>query len=185
MPLLLGLLAALGIGWFVFPHVLYSRQAQPLEFNHALHLEKSDVQCATCHFLRPDGSFSGRPTLETCAECHAAPLGRSQAEARLIEEYIKPNKEIPWKTYAKQPEHVFFSHAAHDLTRCNTCHQFTTARLCASCHADMTQSTALPDYRENRWTGYSRGLQRMAECERCHALAGHTTARNDCAVCHK
>lgn len=186
-PLALGLCAALAVGWLVFPHVLYSTQAQPVQFNHELHLESGGAECSSCHFLRPDGSFSGRPSVETCAECHAAPLGDSAAERRLLEEYIRPGREIPWESYAAQPAHVFFSHAAHRPERCNTCHQFTAAALCASCHADMSQSDRLPAYRENRWTGYSADILTMRRCVSCHALPGHapTMAGNDCAVCHK
>ena len=36
-----GLLAALAAGWVAFPRVLYVRQAQPLEFRHKTHAEKS------------------------------------------------------------------------------------------------------------------------------------------------
>lgn len=187
LPLLLGFTLALAAGWCVFPSLLYSSQEQPVAFSHATHLEKAGLVCASCHRQRPDGSFAGLPGLENCAECHSSPLGKSPEEQRLINEYIRPGKEIPWRSYAGQPDHVFFSHASHSLERCNTCHQFTQAALCATCHKDMSGSKALPAYEENRITGYSREAMSMAACERCHALPGHTptTAANDCAVCHK
>lgn len=187
LPLLLGLVLALLAGWAVFPQVLYSSEEQPVPFNHVLHLGKAGLDCGACHQLRPDGSFAGRPVLENCAQCHSTPLGKSPAEQRLIREYIEPGKEIPWFASAGQPDHVFFSHAAHDLERCNTCHQFTETELCARCHADMSASTELPAYVKDRITGYSKDAMTMSTCERCHALPGHapTTASNDCAVCHK
>lgn len=187
LPLLLGLALALLTGWAVFPQILYSSEEQPVAFNHALHLGKAGLDCVSCHYLRADGSFAGRPALENCAECHSAPLSKDTAEQRLIGEYIEPGREIPWLIYAAQPDHVFFSHAAHSLERCNACHQFTETRLCARCHADMSASSELPVYAMDRITGYSKDAMAMSACESCHALPGHasTTASNDCAVCHK
>ena len=51
-----------------------------------------------------------------CLECHASPQGNSKEEAefiKLAEKLKKENKNIPWLIYSKQPDHVFFSHAAH------------------------------------------------------------------------
>ena len=187
LPLFLGLMLALLTGWAVFPQVLYSREEQPMAFNHVLHIGQAGLDCGACHYLRSDGSFAGRPSLENCAECHSTPLGKDPAEQRLISEYIEPGREIPWFTYAGQPDHVFFSHAAHSLERCNACHEFTEIRLCARCHADMSAGTELPAYVKDRLTGYSKDAMAMSACERCHALPDHapTTASNDCAVCHK
>ena len=158
-----------------------------MAFSHAAHLEKAGLVCQSCHRVLPDGSFAGLPGLANCVECHSAPLGKSLEEQRLIDEYVRPEKEIPWESYARQTAHVFFSHAAHSLERCNACHQFSQTALCASCHQDMSVSAGLPAYQENRMTGYSREAMAMRACERCHALPGHapTTAANDCAVCHK
>lgn len=187
LPLLGGVSLALLIGWVVFPQMLYSSQAQPVDFSHEVHLEQAGLNCKACHYLRSDGSFAGRPSLENCVECHSTPLSKDQREQRLISEYIEQDKEIPWLSYASQPDHVFFSHAAHSLERCNTCHQFTDVKLCARCHQDMSASAELPAYAENRITGYSRDVMTMRACESCHALPGHapTTASNNCAVCHK
>ncbi len=187
LPLFLGFALALALGWGAFPQLLYSRQEQPVAFNHVLHLGQAGLTCGTCHYTRPDGSFVGRPPVAVCAECHSAPVGKTPAEERLISEYITPEKDIPWQSYARQPEHVFFSHAAHSFARCNTCHKFTETALCASCHGDMSKSETLPAYAQNRITGYSQEAMTMRACERCHALPAHakTTASNNCAVCHK
>ena len=187
LPLLAGAGLALLVGWVVFPQILYTSRAQPEDFSHITHMGQAGLDCAACHYVRADGSFAGRPDLARCAECHSTPLGKSRSEARLIAEYIAPGKEIAWLSYADQPEHVFFSHAAHDLKRCNTCHKLTPQKLCAGCHRDMSASAALPAYEQNRLTGYGQDIVRMQTCERCHALPGHaqTTAANDCAVCHK
>ena len=39
----IGLIAALIVGWAIFPALLYSKQPQPMNFNHALHLNSEIV----------------------------------------------------------------------------------------------------------------------------------------------
>ena len=67
---LIGLVLSLVVGWIIFPAVLYSEKKQPIDFNHKLHVENVEDSCASCHFFREDGSFSGIPKLENCLECH-------------------------------------------------------------------------------------------------------------------
>src|ERR1700687_6477165 len=110
----LGLAAALIAGWVVFPLVLYVQRQQPLEFRHKTHAEKSGVaDCKECHALREDGVFAGIPAMEKCAGCHSERIGESQAEATLVDNFIKPGHETPWLVYARQPANVWFSHAIH------------------------------------------------------------------------
>ena len=59
---LFGLVVALFVGWVAFPHVLYVKKHQPLDFLHKTHAEKSGVaECSECHALREDGTFAGLP----------------------------------------------------------------------------------------------------------------------------
>ena len=193
--LFLGLLAGLAVGWIAYPKLLYSHHEQPLSFNHALHVEQMGG-CEGCHMFRDDGSFTGIPTLESCAGCHEEPLGESQAELRLVEEYIRPGREIPWFVYSRQPDCVHFSHAAHVITG---------EIECATCHGPIGESGSLRVYERNRLTGYSRdiwganiaGLKRnpwdrmkMSDCAECHAREGVRqasvqTKKGGCFVCHK
>jgi predicted nucleotidyltransferase len=53
-----GLIPALVVGWILFPMALYSKQPQPIAFNHALH-------------INPDAGISGDTELERCIYCHA------------------------------------------------------------------------------------------------------------------
>nr|HID58666.1 cytochrome C [Desulfobacterales bacterium] len=179
---------ALFIGWVIFPKLLYSQKKQPLDFNHSTHLEVVDNGCEDCHYFREDGSFSGVPRLATCAECHEEAQGESSEEATLITKYIEPEKEIPWLIYSKQPDCVFFSHAAH----------VKMAKIeCKTCHGAKGESDHLPVYEYNRITGYSRdiwgrsisGIKRnswdsmkMDDCAECHRKNG---VNNACFVCHK
>ncbi len=174
LPFILGIIAVLIFGWWIFPHILFTAEEQPVQFNHKLHLNLQDqeLNCKHCHFYREDGSFSGSPQKQICADsgCHAKMQTDTQAEKKLVKQYLDKNKSIPWKSYQKQPDNVYFSHIAHK--------QFD----CATCHLDLGQSKKLPTYFENIFTAYSKQTMKMHECERCHAQEG---ASNACFICHK
>jgi hypothetical protein len=164
-----GFIAAMIVGWVVFPRLLYSEKAQPIKFQHAAH---QDSECEDCHRFRADGTYTGVPKLEVCRQCHEQPIGETQDERILVEEYLEREKEIPWLVYAWQPDNVYFSHAPHvkpDIT-------------CVRCHRDVAQEEKFAPYRENRLTGYSKETMKMVECEQCHVERG---ASNACHVCHK
>jgi len=77
---LAGLMPALFVGWVLYPMVLYSKQQQPFNFSHAIHMDPDMVdgiegdtdleKCLFCHLFRDDGTFAGIPRLEKCMECH-------------------------------------------------------------------------------------------------------------------
>lgn len=167
-----GFVAALFVGWWGFPKLLYSQKIQPIVFSHPVHVEGAGMTCDQCHFFREDGSFNGFPSTKKCAECHEEALGDHPEEVKFVEQYINGGnyKEVPWYAYQKQPDNVYFSHAAHaDIE-------------CTRCHLNVAAMDELPAYQENKLTGYSRNTMKMWECERCHAEYG---VSNACFVCHK
>jgi hypothetical protein len=198
-----GLIPALFIGWVLFPFALYSKQPQPMSFNHALHMDadiadgiEGDTEsekCLYCHSFRDDGTFAGIPKLELCMECHDdpdSPLGETLAEQRFMTEYVAHEKEVPWLLYFQQPDCVYFSHIAHvqngDLD-------------CQICHGDHGKALELPLFKKNRLTGYSINIwgenilgyksntwdrMKMDDCAECHTQKGHEE-NNACFVCHK
>lgn len=198
---LAGLVPALVVGWLLFPVALYSKQPQPLQFSHAVHLEPDNgiegnteiERCLYCHGFRGDGTFTGIPMLETCTQCHDdpdSPKGKAPEEARFLKEYVAQEKEIPWLAYSRQPDCVYFSHIAH----------VKMGNLdCRTCHGEHGHSQKLPPYQENRLTGYSRNIwgmniagyksnpwdgMKMDDCAECHKRRGHPE-NNACFVCHK
>lgn len=194
---IIGFAASMVLGWVVFPKLLYSQKQQPFSFNHALHMQQVDNGCESCHFFREDGSFSGIPNLAQCTQCHQDPMGDSQDETIFMEQYASQGKEVPWYSYARQPNCVFFSHAAHVVG----------AKMdCVSCHGHIGESESSRPYEYNRITGYSQDIwgkniagfaenswdrMKMDECAKCHkeAETSHTssvqTKRDACFVCHK
>jgi len=171
---ILGLIASSIVGWAVFPKLLYSQKKQPIDFNHVLHVEEVENSCESCHFFREDGTFSGVPKLEQCIECHEEVQGDSYDEIKFVEEYVSKGREVPWLIYAKQPDSVFFSHAAH----------IKGAYMdCITCHGHTGESESLRAYEYNRITGYSRDIwgkniagfkknswdrMKMDDCADCH-----------------
>lgn len=189
LPFFVGFVVMLFVGWWVFPHVLFSKSEQPIRFSHVVHVEDGGMACEDCHYLNEDGSFSGVPRTAACAECHADVMGTDPAEEQFVTEYVTDEKEVEWLTYQDQPDNVFFSHAAHKDKDCTTC------------HPDMAKSDTPPTHYRNILTGYSnggykivfgrgvgvdpaysRGTMKMWECERCHAENGQSNA---CYVCHR
>lgn len=183
-----GLLAALVFGWWIFPWLLFDAEDQPVRFSHRTHVRDASLECTQCHSLRADGSFDGLPSTADCAVCHARLLGTSKDEVELVRDYVQTGKELHWLVYQKQPDNVFFSHAAHSTANCNQCHEYTEKELCSLCHIDVMDADSLPPVRINRISGYSADTMKMWRCERCHASPTHlrtAQASNACFVCHK
>jgi menaquinone reductase, multiheme cytochrome c subunit len=198
---LAGLMPSLVLGWLIFPELLYSKQPQPLQFNHAIHIhpdigiegDTEQERCLYCHGFREDGTFAGVPDLASCMTCHDDPewtLGESPEEERFNREYVAAGKEVPWFLYYRQPDCVYFSHIAH----------VKMGKLeCRTCHGDHGQSEKLPLYQRNRISTYSRNIwgyniagyatntwdrMKMNNCADCHTKMGHEE-NNACFVCHK
>ena len=93
--LIIGFAVAMIFGWIIFPELLFSKQHQPIDFNHVMHNELVDNGCESCHFLREDGTFSGAPKLAQCIECHDEVQGDSKDEAIFVEEYVSKGREAP------------------------------------------------------------------------------------------
>jgi len=189
MMFVVGFAAALAIGWFAFPAVLYKTEAQPMQFSHKTHAgEQAGMSCQDCHLTGNDGRFRGIPVITKCAECHSAQLGETESEKILVEQYVTPNKEIPWRVYSRQPDNAFFPHAPHVSL---------AAMKCEECHGAHGGSETLRAFQVNRISGYSRDIwgqnisglpseswqgMKMDRCVRCHAINGR---RDGCIECHK
>jgi menaquinone reductase, multiheme cytochrome c subunit len=171
-----GALAALGAGWLGFPHVIYQKHPQPVDFSHKVHAEKASAACEDCHAFRADGSYAGIPTLDKCSGCHTAAMGTTAAEKDFIDRYVTPNREPQWASAARQPENVWFSHATH----------VKLGKLkCEQCHGAQGASDKLRPVERDRISGYSREIwtgMKMDDCIDCHRSRGR---EHSCLDCHK
>jgi hypothetical protein len=172
---LAGALLTLAAGWTAFPVALFQRVSQPVDFSHKIHADKAGTKCEDCHAIRADGTFAGIPPLDKCSGCHAQPMGTTAQERHFIQQYVTPNREVPWQVDARQPGNVYFSHAFHARR----------ARLdCRQCHGNQGESDTLPPVRINRISGYSGSphFLNMNACEDCHRQRG---VANSCLACHQ
>lgn len=170
--LALGLVLGLLAGWWAWPRIVNIRLTQPVRFSHTLH-GRQDVACAVCHFTGPGGAYSGFPSIGVCAGCHPDSTGgKSEDEKeidKLVGEYVKTGKAVPWLSSQRQPGHVFFIHGPH------------LPLGCPSCHADMRRVDA-PEIVRNAVSGYTLQAMPMARCRACHQERG---AAGDCLDCHR
>lgn len=163
-PLAVGFAAAVAAGWLAFPRVLYRETPQPVVFSHGTHTgEAVGMSCADCHGIGEDGRFAGIPAAARCAECHQD----------IADTYTAAGREIPWTVHARQPDHVFFSHATHVRL---------AALKCEACHGSRGSSAAPPTNGIDPVSGYSESIQRMTECSSCHRERG---VEESCLDCHK
>ena len=172
---LAGVLAALGLGWSGSRVARFERVSQPVAFSHKVHTDTAGMKCEDCHALRDDGTFTGIPSLEKCSGCHTQPMGATPQERAFIDRYVKPNREVPWQVYARQPENVYFSHAYH----------IKEVHLeCRQCHGGQGQSDTSGPAEVNRISGYSGSphFLDMDACMDCHRQQG---AADSCLACHK
>jgi hypothetical protein len=183
-----GFLGALALGWIALPHVLYRSVEQPVQFSHKVHTSEAvGFGCADCHAFSEDGRFAGIPPLEACAGCHEEAIGKTAEERRFVAEFVKKDREVPWLVYSRQPENVYFSHAAH----------VNLAKIaCERCHAEHGKSERLRPLEQNRLSTYSRDVEgpvlarnrvrpagmKMTDCSGCHHQRG---VRESCLTCHK
>jgi hypothetical protein len=189
LPAALGFAAALAAGWVVYPAVVYEKTPQPLQFSHARHTgEAVGMACADCHPFEAGGRFAGIPPVESCAGCHAAAIGTTEDEKRLVADYVEPGREIPWLVYARQPDLAYFDHARH----------VQLAELpCERCHGPHGQSEGLRPFERERLSGYSKDIwgsritgvaraewdgMKMGDCSDCHRERGVVES---CLDCHK
>lgn len=178
---LAGLVVSMAAGWAGFPRAIYQRSEQPVEFSHKVHIDKAGQSCEDCHSFRADGSFTGIPTLDKCASCHAAAMGNTAAEKQFIDRYVTPQREPQWHSYAEQPENVWFPHAIH-VKR--------AGMKCETCHGAQGASDKPRVFERDRFGGYPRttvhgGLPEplgMTDCVSCHHAKG---LEHSCLDCHK
>lgn len=136
---------------------------QPVAFNHRMHVQDLGLECSECHAFYESEAFSGLPTAEDCAMCHAEPLGSSPEEAALVA-LIESGRAIAWKPLFRQPAHVFYSHRRHVVQ----------AEIdCQECHGGIGESERPP----LRVTPID-----MDDCLDCHAREGASVA---CTACHR
>ena len=138
--------------------------AQPIAFNHSLHVGEVGLDCTDCHRYVLTGARATIPNVEDCGECHMEAQGESAEERRLIA-FVESGEPIPWRKVYRVPDHVYFSHRRHAAI---------AGIECERCHGPMAERTLPVTRPAVRLT--------MEACIECHDQAG---VSNDCIACHR
>jgi hypothetical protein len=162
--LMLLLLTAAGYG-------VWSTQqppAQPIQFNHQLHLGFG-IQCLYCHPGAWRQASAGLPTQTKCWGCHQQ-IPIKNADQQKLAEYVATGEPIPWVPVFIQPDFVYFNHRPHIAAGVN----------CETCHGELSyMKVAEPQNKLD-----------MGWCLNCHRTKAANdpeklTRLTDCATCHR
>jgi hypothetical protein len=143
--------------------------AQPIAFNHAIHLGDAGLACLACHTDAETAVYAGLPGKDICLDCHdpddmeEGEVG-GQEEAKLAR-FAERDEDIPWVRVAVTVPDVFFSHRRH----------VTAGGIdCLRCHPGQAELTTPQPAVQLVMT--------MDDCIDCHEAQ---RVSNDCLVCHR
>jgi hypothetical protein len=146
----------------IFPIFAWKSVDQPILFNHLIHKEKVNLNCAFCHRYVEGYRAAGIPNIEICRICHSSEAFSKRPQALKVFEYVKAGKTIPWVRMYELPKFVVFPHWIHIRSGVD----------CAVCHG-LTGLGERPIKMVDR--------DYMDWCLHCHKKRGADT---DCYTCH-
>lgn len=142
--------------------------AQPLPFNHKIHVTDNGFRCSACHQGVEVAAAAGLPRTEVCFDCHWDDITMNEAadpQIALIREHADAGSDLLWIRVTGLPSHVNFSHRRH----------VAVERIaCDRCHGEMGERVVPPEA--------SPIVHSMDWCLECHRSARATT---DCLHCHR
>jgi hypothetical protein len=127
----------------------YAPVAQPVPFDHRVHVTGEHIDCRYCHFTAERAAMAGLPPTRTCLPCHSQLWLRSSTLAPVVRS-IESRRPLRWNRVSELPGFVYFNHAAHvnKGVGCESCHgrvdrmatvyqaKPLTMQWCVSCHRD-------------------------------------------------
>ena len=132
--------------------------AQPIAFNHKLHIQTAKMTCNNCHEPRGDGSTVALPQAPKCMTCHVL-IGTDKPDIKRLAEAAKNEDPILWVRVYRVPSFVTFSHKTH------------AGNNCEECHGPVAERTAIAQEKDTN----------MGSCIACHQAKG---APVTCDTCH-
>lgn len=141
--------------------------AQPIEFNHQLHLGFG-VQCLYCHPGAWRQASAGLPTQTKCWGCHQQ-IPVKNEEQQILADYVAADEPIPWVPVFIQPDFVFFNHRPHiaAAVNCETCHGELSYMKVAQPQGSQNMGWCLDCHREKAADDPEK-LTRLIDCSTCH-----------------
>jgi hypothetical protein len=127
----------------------YQPVAQPIAFDHRIHVTGQRIDCRYCHFSVERSASAGIPPSSTCVACHSE-TWMSSNELALVRASVATGQPIRWNRVNALPDFVYFNHAIHVAkgVGCETCHGRVdqmaavyqaaplTMSWCVDCHRD-------------------------------------------------
>jgi len=132
--------------------------AQPIAFNHKLHVQTAKMTCNQCHEPRGNGATLALPQPAKCMTCHVS-IATDKPEIKRLAEAAKNEDPILWVRVYHVPSFVTFSHKTH------------AGNKCEECHGPVAERTAIAQEKDTT----------MGSCIACHTAKGAPTT---CDTCH-
>jgi hypothetical protein len=101
----------------------HSAPAQPVAFDHQLHVTGFRIDCRYCHNTVERTAPAGMPSTQTCIPCHNQ-VWRDGPYFAPVRQSLATGRPIPWVRVNGLPDYVFFNHAIHvgKGVGCESCH---------------------------------------------------------------
>jgi c(7)-type cytochrome triheme protein len=151
--------------------------AQPIAFNHMLHVQTAKMGCNDCHEPRGDGSTVAMPQPAKCMVCHSS-VATDKPDIQRLAAAAKNEDPIPWVRVYRVPSFVTFSHKTHTAA----------GNKCEECHGPVAERTAIA-LEKNTSMGSCiachQAKQAPTSCDTCHAIMsknGHSPFEVDAAA---
>jgi hypothetical protein len=151
--------------------------AQPIAFNHKLHVQTAKMSCNDCHEPRGNGTALAIPQPAKCMRCHAS-IATDKPDIQRLAEAAKNEDPIRWVRVYRVPSFVTFSHNTHTAA----------GSTCEECHGPVAERTAITlekDTSMGSCIGCHQAKGAPATCDTCHAIMsknGHSPFDVDAAV---
>jgi hypothetical protein len=97
--------------------------AQPVAFQHNLHVAQLGIDCRYCHTSVEVAASANVPPTETCMTCHSQIRVGAPGLAVVADSWER-GVPIAWNRVHDLPDFAFFNHSAHitNGVGCSTCH---------------------------------------------------------------
>jgi len=153
---------------FVLSRPLSPAPAEPIVFDHSVHVQVAGLDCVFCHRTADQTYTPGLPDVQQCMFCHSVVSQVGPERAGYAEDLTKlraawqDQRAVDWVKNHRLPDHVHFVHAPH----------IQAGLPCDTCHGDVGNSKGS--------LTQVRALN-MGDCVSCHRA---NNALTECVACH-